>query len=133
MRRGVGAGDGCVLAERGQLEQIWVNLAVNARDAMPEGGCLRLGLCEVEAERVAADGEIEATRRGERLVRLSVSDSGCGMDDSTRVRIFEPFFTTKPRERGTGLGLSTVHGIVPQRGGRIAVAGRPGRRASVFA
>ena len=104
-------GDEPVLVEvdRSQLEQVIANLAVNARDAMPEGGRL-----EIE---VANDAAGQAV--------LSVADTGCGMDDATAARVFEPFFTTKG-ENGTGLGLATVHGIVSQSGGRISVASELG-------
>jgi two-component system, cell cycle sensor histidine kinase and response regulator CckA len=93
-----------VLAEQSQLEQILLNLAVNARDAMPGGGRLTL-----------------ATRADESTVRLLVSDTGFGMDAETSARIFDPFFTTKPRGEGTGLGLSTVYGLVTKAGGQIQV------------
>ncbi|MDB5312059.1 MAG: Blue-light-activated protein [Gemmataceae bacterium] len=102
-----------VLADRGQLEQVVMNLAVNARDAMPGGGRLRLAVAE------APDGP-------GRLARLSVSDTGTGMTDEVRARIFDPFFTTKGPDKGTGLGLAVVHGIVRQAGGAISVASAPG-------
>jgi PAS domain S-box-containing protein len=104
--------DGPVLVEvdRSQLEQVIANLAVNARDAMPSGGRL-----DIE---VATDGEGQAV--------LTFADNGCGMDDATVARIFEPFFTTKGQD-GTGLGLSTVHGIVSQSGGRITVHSECGK------
>jgi two-component system cell cycle sensor histidine kinase/response regulator CckA len=110
-----------VLADQGQVEQVIVNLAVNARDAMPQGGVLRI---ETRRHRgalagVAGDGE-------DPLVRLSVSDSGRGMDEAVKARVFEPFFTTKEQGRGTGLGLSTVYGIVTQTGGAIQVESAPG-------
>jgi PAS domain S-box-containing protein len=98
-----------VLVEQGQLEQILLNLAVNARDAMPGGGRLTLG-----------------TRADDASVRLLVSDTGIGMDEQTSARIFDPFFTTKPRGEGTGLGLSTVYGLVTKSGGSIQVASRVG-------
>jgi two-component system, cell cycle sensor histidine kinase and response regulator CckA len=102
-----------VEADPTQLRQVLLNLATNARDAMPSGGVLRI---ETGAE-VDADG---------RWVALSVKDDGEGMDEDTRARIFEPFFTTKPSGQGTGLGLPSVHGIVEQSGGRIEVASRLG-------
>ena len=104
-----------VLADPGQLEQVILNLAVNARDAMPEGGRLIIG-----TRAVRVDGERPGSVPNR--VAISVADTGVGMDEATRARIFEPFYTTKDQGKGTGLGLSTVHGIVGQSGGSIRVA-----------
>ena len=114
-----------VLADVGQVEQVIMNLAVNARDAMPKGGALLIGTTEVDAEDLPQHGP-DAVRPG-RYVLLTVRDSGAGMSREVRDRIFEPFFTTKEIGLGTGLGLATVYGIVKQHNGHIFVDSDLGR------
>jgi CheY-like chemotaxis protein len=120
---------GRVLADAGQIQRILLNLSLNARDAMPEGGRLTIGTREVDSLPDAV--EIAAGPAPVRQICLSVADDGCGMDAETRARIFEPFFTTKGAGGGTGLGLSTVYGIVKQSEGEIRVGSAPGRGTKV--
>jgi two-component system, cell cycle sensor histidine kinase and response regulator CckA len=110
-----------VHADETQLQQVLMNLCLNARDAMPEGGQL---LVQTEAVAWPSNG---GRGRASRWVRLSVHDDGQGMSDDVKARVFDPFFSTK--ERGTGLGLAVVHQIVESYGGRVEVSSQPGRGA----
>jgi PAS domain S-box-containing protein len=118
-------GLGRVLADHGQLEQVLVNLVVNARDAMPDGGRLTIRTADTKVDDPDLAG-VSCGRPG-RFARLDVRDTGGGMPPGVVSRLFEPFFTTKPSGQGAGLGLATVHGIIRRAGGRVEVSSAPGR------
>ena len=113
-----------ILADQGQIEQVLVNLATNARDAMPEGGRLTVEVARVELTAEMVQGH--ASAKPGSYVRVTVSDTGSGIDEATRNRIFEPFFTTKEVGKGTGLGLSISYGIVKRHGGFLSIASEKG-------
>jgi signal transduction histidine kinase/ActR/RegA family two-component response regulator len=120
-----------VKADPGQLEQVLVNLAVNARDAMPTGGTL-----VIDTGNVVVDEHYVSTHPGIRpgdYVRLRVSDTGTGMSRATVERAFEPFFTTKPKGQGTGLGLATIYGIITEAGGQVQIYSEPGVGTTITA
>jgi CheY-like chemotaxis protein len=118
-----GADRDLIRADRGQVTQVLLNLAVNARDAMPAGGTLRIRTDSVSLE----EGRHRVNLPAGPYVQLEISDSGHGMDEQTRRRVFEPFFTTKDVGQGTGLGLSTVYGIICEHQGAVLVDSDPGQ------
>ena len=118
-----------VLADPGQIEQVLVNLAVNARDAMPQGGKLIIRTASTSTDDIASQGELPPGR----YVALKVSDTGTGIAKDVLDRVFEPFFTTKPKGEGTGLGLATVYGIITQAGGHVWIYSEPGLGTSLTA
>lgn len=122
------AGLPLIKADRGQIDQIIMNLAVNARDAMPGGGTLTIGTDRFEADEKCA--QRHSVKPGT-YVLLTVSDTGTGMSPAVAARAFEPFFTTRPKGEGTGLGLATVYGIVRQVGGDVIIYSRPGRGTTI--
>jgi PAS domain S-box-containing protein len=119
-----------VKADPGQMEQVILNFCINARDAMPEGGTITIETKNTDVDEIQAAQQFPM--KPGRYVRLAVSDTGTGMDQETLSHIFEPFFTTKGSDKGTGLGLATVYGIVEQSGGHVSAYSEPGRGSTFF-
>jgi two-component system, cell cycle sensor histidine kinase and response regulator CckA len=122
----LGPGNPSVLMDPSQMDQLLLNLVLNARDAMRGGGTLTLGTTTLILDQPPADWDEPDFTPGERVI-LTVADTGEGMDPATASRVFEPFFTTKEIGEGSGLGLATVYGIVKQNGGHIRLTTEPGR------
>ncbi|HTK85515.1 MAG TPA: ATP-binding protein, partial [Patescibacteria group bacterium] len=121
-----------VLIDQDQFVNALINMAANARDAMPDGGTFTIGTAPVTLDRRQAS-QYQALLPG-RFVAITIADTGTGMPDHVRQRIFDPFYTTKPAGQGTGLGLSMVYGMIQQSGGHIEVESAPGRgtKFSIF-
>ncbi len=124
LRMVLNARDAAIFADPGQIDQVVMNLVVNARDAMPDGGTLTIQTEQIEIEKPGEGAEPDS------WVAITVMDTGVGMDEETQSHLFEPYFTTKDTGKGTGLGLSTIHGIIAQSGGRIEVESAPGAGAT---
>jgi two-component system cell cycle sensor histidine kinase/response regulator CckA len=114
-------------ADPGQVERVLINLATNARDAMPDGGRIIFSTSQVRGD----DVPMHAAGEADQYLCLRVTDTGCGMDEATRQRIFEPFFTTKPRGKGTGLGMPVVYGLMQSHNGFVDVQSEPGKGTSI--
>lgn len=125
------AGNANVRADPGQLEQVLLNLAVNARDAMPQGGVLVVNSRVVPVSEIASRTTLPPDLESDSMVLISVTDTGVGMEAAAVARAFEPFFTTKPPGKGTGLGLAMVYGIISQSGGTVWLNSNPGRGTTV--